>query len=134
RAGTGARRPGGDAGRGRVPGAVCDRGGRDRRRAAPRGGRRGQPYPRRRRAARTGADGRLPGRAAAGRGGGAAIARGARGSARRLLPFVFVVAAGVTALPGLDATAVLLTPVVFATAARMRTSPRPHVYACGHLA
>ena len=34
----------------------------------------------------------------------------------------------------LDATVVLLTPVVFATAARMRTSPKPHVYACSHLA
>ena len=34
----------------------------------------------------------------------------------------------------LDATIVLLTPVVFATAARLRVSPRPHVYACAHLA
>jgi arsenical pump membrane protein len=34
----------------------------------------------------------------------------------------------------LDATVVLLTPVVFATAARLRASPRPHVYACSHLA
>ena len=34
----------------------------------------------------------------------------------------------------LDATVVLLTPVVFATAARLRFSPRPHVYACTHLA
>jgi arsenical pump membrane protein len=65
---------------------------------------------------------------------GALIARASRGSAQRLLAFVFVVAAAITALLGLDATAVLLTPVVFATAARMRTSPRPHVYACGHLA
>jgi arsenical pump membrane protein len=29
---------------------------------------------------------------------------------------------------------VLLTPVVFATAARMGARPRPHVYACSHLA
>ena len=28
----------------------------------------------------------------------------------------------------------LLTPVVFATAARMGARPRPHVYACTHLA
>ena len=34
----------------------------------------------------------------------------------------------------LDATIVLLTPIVFATAARLPTSPRPHVYACSHLA
>src|SRR5204863_183136 len=34
----------------------------------------------------------------------------------------------------LDATIVLLTPVVFGTAMRLRTAPRPHVYACSHLA
>ena len=34
----------------------------------------------------------------------------------------------------LDATVVLLTPIVFATAARLRISPKPHVYACAHLA
>ena len=39
-----------------------------------------------------------------------------------------------TAALSLDATIVLLTPVVFATAARLRVSPRPHVYACAHLA
>ncbi|HWK18675.1 MAG TPA: SLC13 family permease [Solirubrobacteraceae bacterium] len=65
---------------------------------------------------------------------GALMARGAAGSPLRLLAFVFAVAAGVTAVLSLDATVVLLTPVVFATAARMRTSARPHVYACSHLA
>jgi arsenical pump membrane protein len=65
---------------------------------------------------------------------GAVMARGARGSPRRLLAFVFAIAAAVTAVLSLDATIVLLTPVVFATAARMRTSPKPHVYACSHLA
>ena len=34
--------------------------------------------------------------------------------------------------PGRDV--VLLTPVVFATASRLRFSARPHVYACSHLA
>jgi arsenical pump membrane protein len=34
----------------------------------------------------------------------------------------------------LDATVVLLTPVVLATATRLRLPHRPHVYACGHLA
>ena len=34
----------------------------------------------------------------------------------------------------LDATVVLLTPVVVATAARMRTPSLPHAYAAGHLA
>jgi arsenical pump membrane protein len=65
---------------------------------------------------------------------GAAMAAGARGRPRRLLGLVFVVAAGTTAVLSLDATIVLLTPVVFSTAARLRFSPRPHVYACTHLA
>jgi len=65
---------------------------------------------------------------------GAAMAAGARGRPRRLLAMVFAVAAGTTAVLSLDATVVLLTPVVFATAARLRASPRPHVYACSHLA
>jgi arsenical pump membrane protein len=65
---------------------------------------------------------------------GGLMARGARGNPRRLLALVFAVAAAVTAVLSLDATVVLLTPVVFATAARLRTSPRPHVYACSHLA
>jgi arsenical pump membrane protein len=47
---------------------------------------------------------------------------------------VFMAAAGTTAVLSLDATIVLLTPIVFATAARLPTSPRPHVYACSHLA
>ena len=62
------------------------------------------------------------------------MARGAGGSPQRLLAFVFVIAAAITAVLSLDATIVLLTPVVFATAARMRTSAKPHVYACAHLA
>jgi arsenical pump membrane protein len=65
---------------------------------------------------------------------GAAMAAGARGRPRRLLGLVFLVAAGTTAVLSLDATIVLLTPVVFSTAARLRFSPRPHVYACTHLA
>ena len=65
---------------------------------------------------------------------GALMARGARGGPRRLLVLVFAVARAITAVLSLDATVVLLTPVVFATAARLRTSPRPHVYACSHLA
>src|SRR4051794_6587894 len=71
-----------------------------------------------------------------GRGGGlvaalgAAIPSGARGRPRRLLAMVFAAAAGTTAVLSLDATVLLLTPVVFATAARLRISARPHVYAC----
>jgi len=65
---------------------------------------------------------------------GTLMASGARGRPRRLLAMVFLAAAGTTAVLSLDATIVLLTPIVFATAARLRTSPRPHVYACSHLA
>ncbi len=65
---------------------------------------------------------------------GLTMAVGARGSPRRLLGMVFVVAACTTAVLSLDATVVLLTPIVFATAARLRANPRPHVYACSHLA
>jgi arsenical pump membrane protein len=53
---------------------------------------------------------------------------------RRLLGLVFVTAAVTTAVLSLDATVILLTPIVFATAAGMPASPRPHVYACSHLA
>jgi arsenical pump membrane protein len=65
---------------------------------------------------------------------GAWMARGARANARRLLVMVFAAAAITTAVLSLDATIVLLTPIVFTTAARLPTNPRPHVYACSHLA
>ena len=65
---------------------------------------------------------------------GAWMARGSRGQPRRLLAQVFAVAAVTTAVLSLDATVVLLTPVVFATAARLRARAKPHVYACTHLA
>jgi arsenical pump membrane protein len=55
-------------------------------------------------------------------------------ASRRLLAQVFVIAALTTAVLSLDATVVLLTPVVFATAARLEVRARPHVYACTHLA
>lgn len=74
------------------------------------------------------------GRAGLFEGLGAAMALGARGRPRRLLALVFVVAAATTAVLSLDATVVLLTPVVFVTAARLPTNSRPHVYACSHLA
>jgi arsenical pump membrane protein len=65
---------------------------------------------------------------------GAVAGRWSRGSPQRLLQVVFLVAAVVTAVLSLDATVVLLTPVVLATAATARVPARPHVYACGHLA
>jgi arsenical pump membrane protein len=67
------------------------------------------------------------------RAAGAWMARGCRGRPQRLLGYVFVVGAVVTAVLSLDATVVLLTPVIFATAARVGARPRPHVYACTHL-
>jgi arsenical pump membrane protein len=62
------------------------------------------------------------------------VARACRGRPGRLLPGVFAVASLTTAVLSLDATVVLLTPVVFATAARVGARPRPHVYATAHLA
>jgi arsenical pump membrane protein len=65
---------------------------------------------------------------------GAWLARSSGGRPRRLLALVFVAAAVTTAVLSLDTTVVLLTPVVFATAARLQVRSRPHVYACTHLA
>ncbi|MEY9892011.1 arsenical pump membrane protein [Catenulispora sp. MAP5-51] len=59
--------------------------------------------------------------------------RSGRPDAHRLLTAVFVVAALTTAVLSLDATVVLLTPVVLATTVRTRVKDRPHVYACAHL-
>jgi arsenical pump membrane protein len=56
------------------------------------------------------------------------------GRPRRLLSAVFVAAALTTAVLSLDATVVLLTPVVYAAATRLRADSRPHTYACAHLA
>jgi arsenical pump membrane protein len=64
----------------------------------------------------------------------AVTARQAGRSPRGLLARVVVLAAVVTAVLSLDATVVLLTPVVLATATRMRLPARPHAYAAGHLA
>ena len=65
---------------------------------------------------------------------GSLMSRLARGRPQRLLVAVFVAASLVTAVLSLDATVVLLTPVVFATAARSGVRPKPYVYACTHLA
>ena len=65
---------------------------------------------------------------------GRRMAAGARGRPVALLGLVFVAGSSITAVLSLDATVVLLTPVVFATALRLRLRPKPHVYACTHLA
>lgn len=64
---------------------------------------------------------------------GAWIARAAGGGSTRLLLAVFAAASLVTVIFSLDATVVLLTPVVSATAAQLRVRARPHLYACAHL-
>jgi arsenical pump membrane protein len=60
--------------------------------------------------------------------------QGPRRTAAGLLTRVFVVASVVTAVLGLDATVVLLTPVVFAAAARLGARAKPYVYGSCHLA
>jgi arsenical pump membrane protein len=53
---------------------------------------------------------------------------------RMLLRRVFLLASATTAVLSLDATVVLLTPVVVGAARALRISRRPHVYATAHLA
>jgi arsenical pump membrane protein len=65
---------------------------------------------------------------------GALAATASRRRARRLLALVVALAALVTAVLTLDATVVLLTPVMLRTAYRMRVPAGPHVYACVELA
>ncbi|WP_034289224.1 SLC13 family permease [Amycolatopsis benzoatilytica] len=65
---------------------------------------------------------------------GGKLAETCRGRPRPLLLLTFAAAALVTAVLSLDATVVLLTPVVLATAAHLKLTARPHVYACAHLA
>lgn len=61
------------------------------------------------------------------------MARTSAGRPRRLLGHVFVIAAATTAILSLDATVVLLTPVVLATVRTLRVPARPHLYATAHL-
>ena len=65
---------------------------------------------------------------------GVRLAHASGGRPQQLLVLVFAAASVTTAALSLDATVVLLTPVVFATATRLRVRARPHVYACTHLA
>lgn len=65
---------------------------------------------------------------------GSRAARSSRGRAPRLLGLVVGLASSVTAVLTLDATVVLLTPVVLRTARRLRLPARPHAYACAQLA
>jgi arsenical pump membrane protein len=65
---------------------------------------------------------------------GVAMARASSHSQHRLLAMVFVIAAATTAILSLDATVVLLTPVVLATARALAVPARAHAYAAAHLA
>ena len=62
------------------------------------------------------------------------MARTANGHTTGLLARVFVIGAVTTAVLSLDATVVLLTPVVLATARTLRVPARPHAYATAHMA
>ena len=65
---------------------------------------------------------------------GAVAARACRGNPVGLLAIVVAFAAAVTTVLTLDATVVLLTPVVLRTARRLQVPARPHSYACLELA
>ena len=64
----------------------------------------------------------------------ARVTRLSGGRPARLLLGVFVLAAAVTVVFSLDATAVLLTPVVLAAAGRVGASSRPGAFACIRMA
>jgi len=64
---------------------------------------------------------------------GVLMARATAGSQQRLLVSVFGISAAVTAILSLDATVVLLTPVVLATARSLTVPARPHAFATAHL-
>jgi arsenical pump membrane protein len=65
---------------------------------------------------------------------GRTVARASHHRPLRMLTFTFVAAALTTAALSLDATVVLLTPVVAVAATGTSISPRPMVYACVRLA
>ena len=60
--------------------------------------------------------------------------RWARGSPRRLFALIYVVGIIVTAFLSNDATAVVLTPAVYAAARKARTEPLPHLLVCAFIA
>jgi len=61
-------------------------------------------------------------------------AHAARGSARRLFALVYIVGIVVTAFLSNDATAVVLTPAVYAVARAARVEPLPYLYICAFIA
>ena len=65
---------------------------------------------------------------------GGVLARRSHGRPQRLFALVVVAAAVTTAVLSLDATVVLLTPVVLDTVRRLGARPAPPAFACAHLA
>jgi arsenical pump membrane protein len=57
-----------------------------------------------------------------------------RGSASRLFALVYLVGTVVTIFLSNDATAVVLTPAVYAAAARAKAKPLPYLFACAFIA
>ncbi|MFF7709418.1 SLC13 family permease [Pseudomonas sp. NPDC007930] len=60
--------------------------------------------------------------------------RGARGSGQRLFNLLYLVAVGVTVLLSNDATAVVMTPAVYAAARQARVEPLPYLFICAFVA
>src|SRR6195952_1307723 len=60
--------------------------------------------------------------------------RYARTSAKRLFLIIYVVGSIVTVFPSNDATAVVLTPRVYAAATAARVQPLPYLYICAFIA
>jgi arsenical pump membrane protein len=60
--------------------------------------------------------------------------RHAAGSPRRLFALVYAAGVAITVFLSNDATAVVLTPAVFAAARRAKTDPLPHLFACAFVA
>jgi arsenical pump membrane protein len=58
----------------------------------------------------------------------------ARGSAKRLFALIYIVGIVVTAFLSNDATAVVLTPAVYAAARAARAEPLPYLYICAFIA
>jgi arsenical pump membrane protein len=58
----------------------------------------------------------------------------ARGSAKRLFALVYIVGVIVTAFLSNDATAIVLTPAVYAAARAARAEPLPYLYICAFIA
>src|SRR5260370_1861579 len=64
----------------------------------------------------------------------ALAARHARGSAERLFALVFGVGTMVTVFLSNDATAVVLTPAVYAVTKAAKAKPLPYLFACAFIA